>query len=381
MDQPMIGETITVPGFVDIHVHCREPSTNKSETFKQATRAAVENGNIAICDMPNNPGHETWTSRRVVEKQRIIDRDAAIPVGIWAGSQPDGRCDNIGELSRMANNCVGLKSYGAITTGNERDYSAEDFGEIHAEWHRVAPDKPIALHAGKYNLGGFIDMAQKLDHHLHVCHVNDPRDVEEIYKAKKLGIKITCGVCPHHLLKDSHDVLTEGWWARMKPPLATQPDSEKLMHQFSIERKIDILETDHAPHPEQNKWQAETNNPYGEEERDTCYGVPSLDVASALMLRQVVLGNISLDTYIQSTSHIPASIIGCQIAKNTSVTWKLDERRITERDMRVRAETSPFLGMLAVGRVQQVVISGTTVYDRGMHLTKAPRVLRGGEEI
>lgn len=376
----MSAEMLRVPGFVDIHTHCREPSTNKSETFHHATRVAVKNGFVFLGDMPNNPGHETWWLERVLEKHGIIMSDAYIPVGTWGGSQPTERCDNIGELAKMAPYCIGLKSYATKTTENDIEYSAEDFRERHTEWRRVTP-KPIGLHAGADNLVEFIDLAEELDYHLHVCHVNSPLDVEMIYQAKKRGQKITCGVCPHYLLKDSHDVLTEGWWARMKPPLATQVDAEKLMFQFN-ERKIDILETDHAPYPEAAKWKAQANNPDGEEELDTCYGVPSLEVANQLILRQVVLGNIALNTYVEATSTLPAQIIGAEVSKRTSVTWKMVEKRITDRNLSVRAETLPFLGMLGVGEVDRVVINGKLVMRSGQWLDRRPRVIVGnGERI
>lgn len=377
----MSAEKLTVPGFVDIHVHCREPSSNKSETFKHATKTGLMSGFVFLGDMPNNPGRETWSLSRVKEKHKIIRRDASIPVGTWAGSQPDARCDNLGELEKMAGYCIGLKSYATITTGNESDYSAEDFRDIHTEWHRVAPEKPIGLHSGADNLGEFIELVEELGYPLHVCHVNNPHDVDLIAEAKRRGLQITCGVCPHHLLKDSHDVLTEGWWARMKPPLAPQADAEKLMAQLN-EGKIDILETDHAPHPLENKVKAETNNPKGEEQLDTCYGVPGLEVANQLMLRQVILGRLSLERYIDATSYLPARIIGVQVSPNTSVEWQLKEERYSDRDLKVNAAISPFLGMLGVGRVSEVKINGVTLVERGMHITRDRRVIKGnGEEI
>lgn len=84
-----MAETITLPGFVDVHVHFREPSDNRSETISNGSKAALLGGFVMAADMPNNPGHPTWTAERLEEKRSIAARDAYIPMGFYAGSQPE----------------------------------------------------------------------------------------------------------------------------------------------------------------------------------------------------------------------------------------------------------------------------------------------------
>src|SRR5690606_40305565 len=82
------GEVV-LPGLVDLHVHLREPSPlNTAETFLSGTRAAALAGYVALFDMPNTPGHETWTVERVAEKHGLTVAKALIPVGVYFGSQP-----------------------------------------------------------------------------------------------------------------------------------------------------------------------------------------------------------------------------------------------------------------------------------------------------
>lgn len=347
---PAWSETMTMPGAVDLHVHFRETGDNKSETIKSGSRAALLGGYAMVCDMPNNPGHETWSLERAQEKHEIIRRDSFIPIGIWAGSQPDSRCDNIGELAKMAPLSVGLKSYGAVTTGNETDYSPDDFREIWKEWHRVAPHKPIALHAGADNLEEFIWLAEELRHPLHVCHVNNPADVELVEKARIRDAKISCGVCPHHLFKTSHDELTQGAFAQMKPPLAEQYEAERLF-EYLIDGSIDIIETDHAPHPYSKKREAE-------EDSGTCFGVPGIEFAIPLLLYQARKGRISYERIEEVTSTKPAEIIGVKISDGTIVEWELSEYRIEDEEDQVvsGAGWTPYLGMLAVGTVRNSAI-------------------------
>ncbi len=146
-----------------------------------------------------------------------------------------------------------------------------------AEWHRVAPEKPIMVHAGKDNRQDLLGLiARDFKHPAHLCHVSNPYEVDDVLDLREQGLEVTCGVCPHHLFKTSHDSVGEGWFARMKPPLARQPEAERLM---TILEKgwIDVVETDHAPHNQTSKWAAELNNPQGHEDGEgTCYGVPRL---------------------------------------------------------------------------------------------------------
>jgi dihydroorotase len=345
----MSEETITIPGAVDLHVHLREPGDNKSETIASGTKAAHAGGYVLVCDMPNNPGRPTWTHQRVKEKKEIIDKTAQIQVMIYAGAQPES--DNLTELPKMAQQCVGLKLYGAPTTGNENDYKAEQFEEIIKIWHESAPRKPIMLHAGADNLEPFIELiANKYKHPLHICHVHSVSDVKLVQKAKTKKLAVTCGVCPHHLFMTSHDERTRGWFARMKPPLTMQTEVEQLFD-YLVEGQIDVLETDHAPHSEETKWQIENDNPHGiHEGHKTCYGVPGIEFALPLLFYQMKCGRISLDRIIEITSAKPIEIIGVKLPSK-KVSWKMTEYRISGADVVSGSGWTPYEGMIAVGKV------------------------------
>ena len=370
-----MAETITIPGFVDLHVHLREPSNNNAETIESGTRAAMLGGFVVVCDMPNNPGQPTWTEERVEEKYSIIRHSAHIPVGIYSGSQPES--DNIGELEKMAKRTIGLKLYGAPTTGNERDYEAEDFRPIVEEWHRVVPDKPVMLHAGQENLEDMIDLvAGEAGQHLHVCHVNNTSQVVLVNKAKAADLPVTCGVCPHHLFKTSHDVQTEGWEARMQPPLAHQDEAEALFDKL-VRGEIDVIETDHAPHSLEAKEKAEDENPDGIHDKDhtTCFGVPGIEFAAPLMFYQVKRGNISMERVIEVMSTKPAQIIGLRQGLNTDVAWNMERYRITGDEMALSGSGwLPYLGKWAVGRVGTMRIDAKILVRNGRPAAQVSQV-------
>src|SRR3990167_6949329 len=231
-------KTVTIPAAIDLHIHFREPGTNKAETIASGSKAALQGGYALVCDMPNNPGNPTWTMERLTQKQAIIKKTSHMPIATYAGSQPES--DNLAELALMAPHSIGLKLYGAATTGNARDYQPDEFDAIVKTWHRAAPNKPIMLHSGKDNLWEFIELiANRHSHQLHVCHLFSVEQEKSVIKAKQKRLKVTGAVCPHHLLKTLHHTLTEGWFTRMQPPPLHQDEAEELFRLFA-EGQIDV---------------------------------------------------------------------------------------------------------------------------------------------
>lgn len=371
------AETLRLPVLIDPHVHLREPGTNQSENIATGTRAALIGGYALVGDMPNNPGHPTWSAMRLVEKHIIATHDSYIPITFHSGSQPES--DNIGELKAMSDLSLWLKLYGAPTTGNHNDYEARDFRDIVSEWDRVAPEKPIGLHAGKDNLEDMIGLiAGDFNHALHVHHVSSSEEVETIKRARAQGRKISCGVCPHHLLKTSFDVHSEGWFARMQPPLTSQTEAEKLMHYIAI-GDIDIVETDHAPHSLESKFKAEAENPNGihDAEHTTCFGVPGIEFAASLMFYQAKRGRISMERVIDAMSTRPAELLGVRIRPDSYAGWNMEEYRIGEDEKSESlAGWTPFLGKLAVGYVTDLYANGRRLIgNNGSEIIRCPRVL------
>lgn len=373
MKMPRPPETITIPSAVDIHVHLREPSTNKAETIESGSRAALLGGFALICDMPNNPGRPTWTHRRILDKHRRIYETAYIPIATYAGSQPEK--NNERELIKMAPGSIGLKSYLGETTGNNIEYTARDFFDVWHYWHEIT-DKPIMVHRGSADLEEIIAFtAGELGHRTHICHTNHPDEVKIVSQAKKDGMPVTIGVCPHHIFKTSHDVLTQGNFAQMQPALAHQPDTEKLLYLLAT-GQIDAVESDHAPHTKAKKWEAERAN-------GPCYGVPGIEFMMPLLFHAVKKGRISLERVVDATSTEPSRVIGLRLSPYTRVTWGMEEFRIeNEADQVISGSGwTPYLGMLAIGEVQCSTIMGKTLIKDGEIIDKHPRVIAGQNDL
>lgn len=377
------AKSVTIPGAVDIHVHFREPGDNKAETIKSGSAAAALGGWSMVCDMPNNPGQPVWTLERLQTKQAIIQKDSQLPIATYAGAQPES--DNLDELVKMAPSSIGLKLYGAATTGNHIDYDPDDFIRIVETWHKVAPNKPVMLHSGKDNLPEFIELiANRVGHRLHVCHLFSVKQAKEVMGAKRKGLQVTGGVCPHHILKTSHDPLTEGWFARMQPPLLDQAEAVELFELFAA-GEIDVLESDHAPHSADAKWSAERENPEGIHDPGhlTCFGVPGVEFAIPLLLYQMVRGRIKLERIMDAVSTQPAKIIGISFTPNTKITWKLDEYRIGDKYPKSLSGSgwTPYMNNVGVGIVEESRVGGVVLVKDGQLTGHLPKVATTGDKL
>lgn len=378
------GNYPRIPVGVDIHVHDREPSPlNQSETFRSGSEAGVRGGWGARVNMPNVQGYETWYFDRAQEQHRRIGSRSLCYMGIFVGSQENS--NNHPEFGPLLGLGLGTKLYLGPTTGTEgqKTFNLGYYWETAALHNRLEPDKPVLFHRGNVPVEEIIDnVTKRLGQKTHICHESDPAAVEVIGRAKKEGLPITCGITPHHVFMDSHDEFTKGWFASMQPPLAPQPDAEKLWRQL-VDGDIDIMETDHAPHSVDSKWQAELENPHHEEGSAVCYGVPGSEFAIPQLLNQERRGTISLKRIVEATSTKPAEIIGISMGTQTYVIWSRTPYQIDKSRVISGATMTPYEGNLAVGEVREMKLAGRFVVAEGdITEVKIPnRVLIKGQLI
>jgi dihydroorotase-like cyclic amidohydrolase len=376
----------TYPGFIDIHDHFRWPGNNPSEDFRSGTLAAIMGGVIMTNDMPNTPGHPTVGPGDLYQKHEGAQEQSFHAMGFYAGV--DRQHNNLGQLEVMSELAVAMKLYLGFTTGHEttEKLGIADLEPWVAEWNRVT-DKPIMVHLGEADVEEVIRLvAQKYQHRLHLCHMNNPRQVEKAYRARAYGdLPVTNGVCMHHLLKTSHSVISEGSMARMMPELAHQMAAEELMDQL-IKRHIDVIETDHAPHPFESKYQAELLNPEGIQEEGgppTCNGVPGVQETLGLLLNQSRINEkLTPEIIVEAYSTIPAQLMGVTISPDTYVKVT-DELYLIDNDYEIASGTgrSVYMGCWAVGKVVEMQNLGKTIIADGKVVGRAPQVVTSRGEV
>ena len=279
---------IALPGLVDLHTHLREPGLEAAETVLTGTRAAAAGGFTAVFAMPNTS--PTADTAGVVEQELALGEAAGYatvqPIGAVTVGQKGER---LAELGAMASSkarvrvfsddgfCVFdplimrraleyVKSFDGVVAQHAQDPRLTEGaqmneGVVSAElgltgWPAVAEESIIARD---------VLLAEHVGSRLHVCHLSTAGSVEVIRWAKKRGINVTAEVTPHHLLLT--DDLVRGYDSRYKvnPPLRREEDVLAVREGLA-DGTIDIVATDHAPHPAEAKaceWAAAANGMVG----------------------------------------------------------------------------------------------------------------------
>lgn len=379
---------VALPGLVDLHTHLREPGYEASETILTGTRAAAAGGFTAVFAMPNtSPVADT---AGVVEQELALGEAAGYatvqPIGAVTVGQKGER---LAELGAMATSraqvrvfsddgfCVFdplimrraleyVKSFDGVIAQHAQDPRLTEGaqmneGTVSAElgltgWPAVAEESIIARD---------VLLAEHVGSRLHVCHLSTAGSVDIIRWAKKRGINVTAEVTPHHLLLT--DELVRGYDARYKvnPPLRREEDVMAVREGLA-DGTIDIVATDHAPHPSEHKsceWQAAAN------------GMVGLESALRVVHQSMVqTGLIGWEDVARVMSAAPARIgrlsdhgLPLQAGAAAQITLYDPSAAgvFTESDLHGRSVNSPYLGRDLPGRVEFTIHRGLLTVDGG----------------
>ncbi|MDQ1136661.1 dihydroorotase [Microbacterium sp. SORGH_AS 1204] len=378
---------IALPGLVDLHVHLREPGFEASETVLTGSRAAAAGGFTTVFAMPNTS--PTADTAGVVEQELALGEAAGYvhvqPIGAVTVGQKGER---LAELGAMADSrarvrvfsddgfCVFdplimrraleyVKAFDGVIAQHAQDPRLTEGaqmneGVVSAElgltgWPAVAEESIIARD---------VLLAEHVGSRLHVCHLSTAGSVDIIRWAKKRGVNVTAEVTPHHLLLT--DELVRDYDARYKvnPPLRREEDVMAVREGLA-DGTIDIVATDHAPHPAEAKaceWAAAAN------------GMVGLESALRVVHHAMVdTGLLEWTDVARVMSAAPARIgrldgHGTPVAVGQPASFTLYDPRPSRTfgldDLRGRSKNSPYLGRELPGEVRWTVRAGIpTVVD------------------
>ena len=262
---------ILLPGFVDVHVHLREPGFSYKETIRTGTLAAARGGYTAVCTMPNlNPVPDSAAHLR--QQLDIIRRDASIrvlPYGAITVGQQGTELSALEELSpyvvAFSDDGRGVQSDGMMRRAMEtakrlgklivahcEDNSLLHGGYIHdGAYARAHGHRGICSESEWGPIARDLRLAEETGCAYHVCHVSTKESVALIRAAKRRGVDVTCETAPHYLTFTDEDLQEDGRF-KMNPPLRAREDRDALIEGL-LDGTIDMLVTDHAPHSREEK--------------------------------------------------------------------------------------------------------------------------------
>ena len=268
-----LHKAVLFPGFVDVHVHLREPGFSYKETIRTGTLAAAHGGFAHVAAMPNlDPVPDCAAAlavqRAIIEKdalvhvhpygavsvgekgERLADLDGLAP-GVIAFSD-DGRGVQSESLMREA--MMQCRRLGKILAAHCEDNSLLHGGYIHdGAYARAHGHRGICSESEWGPIARDLRLAEETGCAYHVCHVSTKESVALIRAAKRRGVDVTCETAPHYLTFTDEDLQEDGRF-KMNPPLRAREDRDALIEGL-LDGTIDMLVTDHAPHSREEKAQ------------------------------------------------------------------------------------------------------------------------------
>ncbi|MBF0673011.1 MAG: dihydroorotase [Salinibacterium sp.] len=378
---------IALPGLVDLHTHLREPGFEQSETVLTGSRAAAAGGFTAVHAMANtSPVADTagvveqvaslgdaagYVTVRPVGAVTVgLNGEALAEIGAMARSRAavrvfsdDGKCVSDPLLMRRALEYV--KAFDGVIAQHAQEPRLTEGAQMNegivsselglAGWPAVAEEAIIARD---------VLLAEHVGSRVHICHLSTAGSVEVVRWAKSRGIAVTAEVTPHHLLLDEELVRSYDARYKVNPPLRRAEDVQALRAGLA-DGTIDIVATDHAPHPAEDKdceWSG------------AAFGMVGLETALSVVQASVVdSGHLDWADVARVFSRIPAEIgrlsgyeRGIAVGAEANFTLYDDtaSRVIEKGDLRGKSTNSPYLSLTLPGRVVTTVHSGrATVLD------------------
>ncbi|GAA0421856.1 dihydroorotase [Agaribacter marinus] len=320
-DQMIDGKgNLLAPGFIDVHIHLREPGGEHKETIFTGTNAAAKGGYTTVCAMPNtNPVPDnTTTIQNILES---IKAEAVVRVLPYAAITKKLQGKELVDIKEIAqtdifaftDDGVGVqtadhmlqamreaKACNKVIVAHCEDNSIVYGGVMHdGEVSKRMQMPGIPALSESVQIARDVLLAEATGCHYHVCHVSTKESVRIIRDAKRAGIHVTAEVTPHHLLLNESAITTDDANFKMNPPLRAKEDQQALLEGL-LDGTIDFIATDHAPHAKEEKERGFLEAPFG---------IVGLENAFSLLYTYLVqTGKITLKQLIDWLTIKPAEI-------------------------------------------------------------------------
>ena len=372
---------IVAPGFIDLHVHLREPGQESSETIETGTKSAARGGFTAVCCMPNTrPVHDNASiTRFIVDKARMVGATRVWPIGA-ASIASQGEA--IAEIAAM-------KEAGIVAVSDDgKPIATARLTRLVMDYCRsldlpvIEHSEDVSLAAGavmregvtstRLGLRGMpaaaesvcvardVQLAQLTEARLHVAHLSAKGSLEQVRAAKAQGLRVSCEVTPHHFTLIDEDVKYDSRF-KMNPPLASREDRDALIAGIA-DGAVDVIATDHAPHEPALKDVEFDRAPFG---------ILGFETAIALTLEQLVhTRKISLARMVELFTTGPARVLGIERKlaagqpADVTIFSTIHQWTYKVNESPSKSRNSPFDGRTFQGAPMATVVAGKVVYRR-----------------
>lgn len=377
------GNLLIAPGFVDLHIHLREPGGEKKETIETGTKAAARGGFTTVAAMPNTrpvpDTAETMTAlmARIAEKAQV----RVLPYASITTRQLGKELTNFSALKdagafAFTDDGVGIQDAGMMLAAMKEAARHQMAVVAHCEDNTLINGGSV--HEGQYakqeGLNGIpsvcesvhiardVLLAEAANCHYHVCHVSTKESVRTIRDAKKAGIRVTAEVTPHHLLLSEEDINGQDTNFKMNPPLRSKADQEALIEGL-LDGTIDFIATDHAPHTQEEKQTSMDRAPFG---------IVGLETAFPLLYTHFVeSGSFDLNQLIDWLTTKPAETFDLPYGTlnvGAPADFTLIDLQATEtinpETFYSKGTNTPFAGWTCTGIPHATYVAGEAVFTK-----------------
>ena len=372
-----------MPGFIDLHVHFRDPGLTYKETLETGGKAAVRGGVTTVCAMPNTrPVIDSGEKVEAVHKRaREVSPAHVIQIGAVTMGQSGKELADIAGMAKAGCHAISedgksvmnaslyrkgmkeAKKNGVSVFAHCEDITMVEGGVMNADENAKRLGLPGITNSVEDVIAARdILLAKETGVRLHLCHCSTADSVEMIRLAKEEGLPVTGEVCPHHFTLSADDIREDDANFKMNPPLRSREDVEALRKGLK-DGVMDVIATDHAPHGEEEKSQSMMDAPFG---------IVGLETSAALTYTELVkTGILSIMDMAEKMSYNPAKILG--LAKKGSVSEEMDADlvvfdpkrvyRIDKNTFLSKGKNTPFDGREVTGDVKYTLVDGEVVYE------------------
>ena len=373
-----LHKAVLFPGFVDVHVHLREPGFSYKETIRTGTLAAAHGGFAHVAAMPNLDPVPDCAAALAVQRA-IIEKDALVHVHPYGAISVGEKGERLADLEGLAPGVIafsddgrGVQSeslmreammqcrrLGKILAAHCEDNSLLHGGYIHdGAYARAHGHRGICSESEWGPIARDLKLAEQTGCAYHVCHVSTKESVALIRAAKRRGVDVTCETAPHYLTFTDEDLQEDGRF-KMNPPLRAREDRDALIEGL-LDGTIDMIVTDHAPHSREEKARGLEKS---------AMGVVGLETSFAACYTSFVKpGVLPLGKLMDLMHDAPMRRFGCgtelAIGQPADLTvFNLSESYVVEPEQFLSmGRATPFAGVTLTGVCKMTMIDGKIVW-------------------